>query len=189
MSPTRTMARDRMRRLVIGSALVSLSLSLSVALTGCVSSSSGSRAALYESLDDLARDSTAIVVGTVTGERQDDDAIIATVQIAHTPTNPQLGAEVDADGPPFVVGDVVDVRQMGDSESSSGGAPLLQAGQEYLLFLTPTMLAGDAADQYYVTGAEAGLYVRENDVFRRVVLDTGDTLPATIATTGEEELP
>jgi len=64
------------------------------------------------------------------------------------------------------------VRQMTD--------PRLVRGGQYALFLTPTMLSGEAASQYYVTGAEAGIYVRDGDVFRRVATDSGDTLPDTL---------
>lgn len=48
--------------------------------------------------------------------------------------------------------------------------------------VSPRMLAGDAATQFCVTGATAGLYARDGDEFRRVKTDTGDTLPETITT-------
>ncbi|MFE1664943.1 hypothetical protein [Microbacterium sp. P02] len=143
---------------------------------------------MYESIDDLARDSTAIVVGTVTTQRQSDDAMVSTFQVSNAPTNPQLGGDLDSADVPPVAGDIVEVRQM-DSAGSSLAAPLLEPTREYLLFLTPSMLGGDAATQYYVTGGEAGLYIREGDEFRRMVTDSGDTLPETITMTGDEGGP
>lgn len=92
--------------------------------------------------------------------------------VESSPTNPQLGANVDGGANPIEPGDVVEVRQMTD--------PRLVRGGQYALFLTPSMLSGDAASQYFVTGAEAGIYVRDGDVFRRVAADSGDTLPDTM---------
>jgi len=163
-----------------------ITAALICALTGCSASSSGSRANLYESIDDLARDSTAIVVGTVTGQREDDDVIISMFEVSNAPSNPQLGANVESADSPVVAGDTVEVRQMDSGAASSPAAPLLTSDKEYLLFLTPSMLAGDPATQFYVTGAEAGLYARDGDEFRRVMTDTGDTLPETITTSGDE---
>lgn len=174
------------RRVSFAVAAILTTVTFILALTGCTSSSSGSRATLYESIDDLARDSTAIVVGTVTSQRQDDEAMISTFEVSNAPTNPQLGANVESADSPLVEGDIIEVRQMDSGAESSMAAPLLASDQEYLLFLTPSMLAGDAATQFYVTGAQAGLYVRDGDEFRRVVMDTGDTLPETITTTGDE---
>ena len=150
------------------------------ALTGCASaSSSGSRAVLYDSIDALAADSSAIVVGTVSEQQTDGDTTISSIEVENAPTNPQLGANVEDETETVVaVGDVVVVRQ--DS------APMLTPGDQYMLFLTPSMLEGDAASQYFITGAEAGLYVRDGEEFRRVVGDSGDELPETISVTGDE---
>lgn len=166
--------------------LALITAALICALTGCGSSSSASRATLYESIDDLAGDSTAIVIGTVTGQRENDDAIISAFEVSNTPTNAQLGANVEGADSTLVAGDTVEIRQMNSRSASSAAAALLESDQEYLLFLTPSMLAGDAATQFSVTGAEAGLYIRDGDQFRRVMTDTGDTLPQTITTTGNE---
>jgi len=150
-----------------------LALLVAASLAGCTTSSSGSRAKLYDSTDALVLDSTDIVVGTVQGSGVDGDATVATVEVENTPTNPSLGSNVDADAGTIDVGDVIEVRQQTD--------PKLSTGAQYLLYLTPTMLSGVDAAQYYITGAEAGMYVRDGDVFRRVALDSGDTLPETIS--------
>lgn len=156
-------------------AVTLLALLVAASLAGCAttSSSSGSRHALYDSNDAMVLDSTDIVVGTVQGESVDGDATVATVVVENTPGNPSLGSNVDADAGTIQVGDEIEVRQQIDEK--------LRTGTQYLLYLTPTMLPGDAADQYYITGAEAGMYVRDGDVFRRVITDTGDTLSETIS--------
>ncbi|KAF2415463.1 hypothetical protein B2K11_19945 [Microbacterium sp. B35-30] len=115
-------------------------------------------------------------MGTVSAQSTEGDETISSVKVTNAPTNPQLGANL-ADRPePAAVGDTVEVRQ----ELS----PTLELGEEYFLFLTPTMLPGEAATQYFVTGAVAGLYLRHDDEFRRVVPGSGDTLPDTISATG-----
>ncbi|MFE5409601.1 hypothetical protein [Microbacterium sp. NPDC056569] len=155
------------------------------ALTACTTSSSGSRATLYESLDALAADSSVIVVGTVTEQRGDPateqhggpETTVSSVDVTNVPANPQLAANLDATHATVAVGDVVEVRQ--------DTGPVLTLGEEYMLFLTPSMLSGDAASDYFITGAVAGLYERDGDEFRRVALDSGDTLPETIAIAGD----
>ncbi len=155
-----------------GGAVVAMMLATALAACAGFSGSSGSRHTLYESIDALAADSSVIVVGTVAEQRGDDTTTISTTEVGNAPANPQLGANLDGDHAPVVVGDVVGVRQ--------DIAPFLAPGSEYLLFLTLTMLPGAAASQYYITGAVAGLYQREGDEFRRIVADSGDALPDTI---------
>ncbi len=79
-------------------------------------------------------------------------------------------------------GDVVTIRQFGTSgASTSTGAPLLTEGAQYLLFLNPTMLAGEAADEFFIVGSEAGLYAAsaETGVYTRLS-DDGDLIPETL---------
>lgn len=156
-----------------GMALAGLALLVASSLAGCATSSSGSRHTLYDSNDALVADSSDVVVGTVQSTGTDGDATVATLEVENTPDNPSLGSNIDADVRTVEVGDVIGVRQQTDEK--------LSAGAQYLLYLTPTMLSGDAADQYYITGAVAGMYVRDGDVFRRVVPDSGDTLSETIS--------
>lgn len=74
----------------------------------------------------------------------------------------------------------------------------MKTGSNYLLFLVHSGLSGDLASQYYVTGADAGIYLAaatakakvqtgtatEQDIsggtFNRVNNDSGDNLPATL---------
>ena len=164
-----TQARTRMTTacsFAVGIAAISI-------LAGCSQSSSGSRHTLYDSVESLAADSSSIVVGTVSAQSTEADVTISSVEVTNAPTNPQLGANLADRVAPVAVGETIEVRQM--------NAPVLKLSEEYLLFLTPTMLPGEPATQYFVTGAVAGLYVREGDEFRRVVPDSGDDLPDTIA--------
>ncbi|WP_345800856.1 hypothetical protein AAIB33_15495 [Microbacterium sp. AZCO] len=171
--------RSKTAVLGVKTAAVGLVAVLLVALAGCTQSSSGSRATLYDGIDALAADSSAIVIGTVTAQHTEDDATVSTVEVDNAPSNPQLAAHLDDPGTPVAVGDAIDVREIGD--------PLLTVGEEYLLFVTPTMLTGPAASDYYVTGAHAGVYIRDGEVMRRVVTDTGDDLPETISIAGGTE--
>lgn len=147
-------------------------------LTGCVQSSSVSRHALYDGIDGLAADSSSIVVGTVSEQHEQDGATISSLNVSNAPANPQLGNNLTERVDPAAVGDIVEVRQ--------DTTPHLEVGTEYLLFLTPSMLPGAAGTQLSITGAVAGLYVRSGDDYKRVVNDSGDTLPDTITTIGNE---
>lgn len=162
--------------------LVAILVSLALLTSGCVSGSStddasGSRAVLYDSIEGLASDSTAIVVGTVTEQRTDGDATVSTVDVISAPASPGLGSTAP-EAEPVVVGDLVEVRQDPSSR------PLLEVGAEYALWLTPTMLPDAAASQFFITGSNAGLYIVDGDVARRAATDTGDDLPDTISIEG-----
>lgn len=153
---------------------------LALALAGCAGvGSAGSRAKLYDSIDALARDSNAVIVGTVVERETGADATVWRVEVENAPLAPGLGADLDAPAVPVAVGDVVEVRDTGAADSSAPPYPL-EVGRQYAMYLTATGLTGAAADQYFLTGAGAGLFVREGDQFRRVLADSGDDLPDTI---------
>lgn len=167
---------------VHGGAFVAIAASLLLLQAGCATNSadgggSGSRAVLYDSIEALASDSTAIVVGAVVDQRADGDATISTLDVLSAPSSPQLGANAP-EAEPVSVGDTVDVRQDPSSR------PLLKTGKEYMLWVTPTMLPGDAASQFFITGSNAGLYLVDGDIARRAVTDSGDDLPDTITIAG-----
>ena len=174
-----------MRRLLRRPAFAALLVALvSVGTVGCAQSS-GSRHTLNHDVDSLARDSSTVIVGSVTDQRQETSAgfttTISTVEVTNSPANPSLGENLDAEPVPVAAGDVIQVRQ--DGEPS-----VLHPGQEYLLFLTPTMLPGDGAAHFFITGAVAGAYQRDGDQYIRVVTDSGDDLPDTIQIAGPDGL-
>ena len=176
-----------MRRLGTRRAMAAVFVAVvSVVAAGCVQSGeSWSRHALYDSLDSLAGDSSVIVVGSITRQREEISAEappasrISTVEVTNTPANPSLGEDLDTGSGTVTVGDVIQVRE-------DAGSSLLQPGREYLLFLTPSMLPGDKAAQFFITGAVAGAYEKEGDQFTRVVTGSGDDLPDTIDIAGAQ---
>ena len=148
-----------------------------------------SRAKLYQSAEQMADDSDLIVVGSVGDTRTvqdlDDttDFTLADVKVLTT-------IKGDAGG------DTVVVRQTGSPEQS-GSDLLMSSGDTVMLFLVHSGLDGELADQYYITGATAGLYsidavdsmsslARGDDSpaddahFQRVDMQSGDSLPQTL---------
>ncbi|MDY0828310.1 hypothetical protein SK224_04130 [Microbacterium sp. BG28] len=157
-----------MRRLFAAVAL----LAAAIALAGCTSvacgESAGSRATLYDSIEALAADSSlvAVAVVTITERSAADCDTTVTARIDRRFEPAALG------GTPTAERNDVVVRHTGPSDT-------LVEGRSYLLFLTPTMLQGSAADDYFVTGVTAGIYRVEGDHFVHVPSE-GDDLPATL---------
>ena len=129
---------------------------IAVSLFGCssptVTHSDGSRVKLYSSLAELAKDSSAVVAVTVASqiERPGSDSqppmTTSTVSIDMVRAPATLGAALTKLVPPQLTsGGNIRVLQIG-TKDSPGPAPLVAVGGNYLLYLTPTMLAGAAAD-------------------------------------------
>lgn len=156
-----------------------------------------SRAKLYQSAEQMADDSDLIVVGSVGDTRTvqdlDDttDFTLADVKVLTT-------IKGDAGG------DTVVVRQTGSPEQGDSDL-LMSPGDTVMLFLARSELDGELADQYYITGATAGLYAmdavdvaadttQEGDPpadgarFRRVDMQSGDSLPQTLTTEDVEAM-
>ncbi len=94
------------------------------------SGSHGSRVEFYDSVEALAADSSTIVVGTVVDQRSATDIdpetpfTISTIEVVSS----EKGDEATSP---------LEVRQLGSNEEF-GPAPLLESGETYLLFLTPS---------------------------------------------------
>ena len=164
---------------------------IALLLVGCTTQSvDGSRHTLYESVNDLAAASTAIIVGTVSDQMTLDADVpttVSTFNVQKTFSMSTLGKAVDGEISTVDVGAEIAVRQPGTAGMSSTPAPLLEKGTSYLLFITPTMLNdSSASSQFYVTGGDAGLYMTEGSEFVRVVNDSGDSLPAKLTVTDFE---
>ena len=149
-----------------------------------------SRAKMYDSVKAITDDSDLVVVGTVADQKvvqdidDETDFTLSTVKVITT----KKGDAGD---------ETVVVRQTGSTKNQTAGA-MMKTGSTYLLFLVHSGLAGDLASQYYVTGADAGIYLAsatakaktqtgtatEQDIseetFNRVNSDSGDNLPATL---------
>ncbi|ROR97115.1 hypothetical protein EDD28_1708 [Salana multivorans] len=74
-------------------------------------------------------------------------------------------------------GELIQVVQMGWIEMAEAPAPLLASGETYLVFLSAP---SDRHGAWWVTGANAGIFRPDGDVFVQVAEDTGDSFRATI---------
>ena len=162
-------------------------------LAGCgATSSSGesdiSRVRLYPSAKALAADSSLVIVGFVSAQRVADDI---TPDFDFTISTIDVREVVKKKGKTKVqAGSTVEVRQDGSGDQPPS-AILLKPGTPYLLFLTDSGLDGELATQFYVTGANAGLYSAESsnarvknwdDVdFKQVDKESKEELPAVIS--------
>lgn len=160
---------------------------LVTALTGCGSLNSSndgdahaSRVKLYDSVASMAQDSSAVLIGTVSSQEVAADIdpathfTLSTVTVTNTPKSDGSIAE----------GSTVTVRQIGSAEQPAS-TTLMEVGNTYLLYLTPSGLSGELASQFYITGANAGLYQATGDVatqstqqiFTQVEKQEGENLP------------
>lgn len=137
-----------------------------------------SRAQMFSSLEDLSSASDAIIVGNVMSQScvydidQYTPFTLAEVEVASV----EKGS--------IKRGETIIVRQTALLENS-----LVVDGDSYLFYLMNSGLDGDLGNQYYITGATAGLYrsasaaVRSIDsTFERVDLESGDSLPESVST-------
>lgn len=165
-------------------------LALAPALSACVTPASSqddasmSRVQLYASLEELSDASTVVVVGSVVNQAlaRDIDELteftISTIQIEEV---------IKSDGK-RESGGTLQVRQLGGGEQAAP-TPVLSAESKYLLYLTPSGLAAPLESQFYVTGANAGIYAsaavnaRGTDApseFVQVDAEPGEQLPPTV---------
>lgn len=116
--------------------------------------SHASRARSYDSLKAIAKDSAVVVVGTAGAQTVADDIIAGK---DYTRTTVAVTSVLKHKGKPPTSGSVI-VRQDGSADQPPS-SKLLEPGKTYMLFLTESELPGELASHYYVTGANAGLYV------------------------------
>lgn len=144
-----------------------------------------SRVRLYANVAEMAADSKLVVVGTATRQSvaadidPNTDFTLSDVRIVKV----LRGADV-------TTGTSVIVRQSG-SDKQTPPVPLLQPGRTYLLYLTASGLDGPLSSQYYITGANAGIYALPANSraatdptpatpFAQVQRQNGENLPATL---------
>ncbi|WP_426320420.1 hypothetical protein [Microbacterium sp. E-13] len=156
----------------------------------------GSRSELYDSVQGIAADSSLVAVVEVKSQEvlkpasdKDTAYTLSTVSVISTFSPTGLAREIPNGVNPsgMTAGSQIIVRQMGTSEMDTP-ARILNAGEKYLLFLTPSMLEGKAGSQFYVTGGSAGVYAAPSDVTSRAddaafthgPFEEGDTLPDTL---------
>jgi len=113
----------------------------------------------YDSLSDVAEEASDVVIAEATGESRveyigggsDDpwvDPVPFTVSTVRV-TAVESGA--------YDAGDLIEVRQYGDlTEYAVNGAPILAAGEEYLLYLKPwETLTDSSTGQHIIVGDQA----------------------------------
>ncbi|MFJ2370624.1 hypothetical protein [Microbacterium sp. NPDC087665] len=172
-----------------------LLFSASLVVSGCATSTTGiegSRHTLYPDVTSLAADSSAVVDVVVESQEVVQAEIpytLSTVTVVEPFQPKALAANLDA-AAPVAAAETLVIRQLGSTEEVTVPAPLLKVGERYLLFVTATMMEGEASSQFYVTGVSAGIYeseivgeARAGEVgtYTRVDPESGDTLPATLS--------
>lgn len=167
-----------------------LAVTMVAALAGCATASGEtsqhsdySRVRYYQSLGDLAEDSSAVVYGVVV-----DQEVVADIDPITNFTLSTLRVDRVIKGDSVEKDDRVVIRQFG-KEGDRGPSPLMTVGSSYLLYLTLSGLPGPQSTQYYVTGGNAGLFgqadaksrTEEFDAsFRQLAPDEGDALPRAV---------
>jgi hypothetical protein len=145
----------------------------------------GGRTTLYNGIGQLIADSRLVVVGNVDSQSVVDangnepPYTLSTVSVSRSVAPQGLAARSGGGVVGMGEGGTVVVRQMGVS-GMEVPAPLLEVGQQYLLFLTPTGASGDTAGQYWTVGGPAGSFRLDGSGFARMSED-GDRLPAAIS--------
>lgn len=159
-----------------------------VALTGCTSSGiEASRHTLYDTLEGIAGDSSAVLVVEIISQEVvegEPDSTVSTARIVDAFSPAGLASSLTEEAIARA-GDVtslseVTVRQLGTSSMTTTPAPILAVGKQYLLFLTPTMLEGDGPADFYVTGGDAGIYDVAGGEFSHPNFSQGDKLPTVL---------
>lgn len=188
--------KKRNSALVTALFLVPLAASIAGCSTPETSGMHGSRTELYKSVEGIAADSSIAAVVEVRSQEvlkpaseRDFAFTLSSVTVVSTLTPKglanELASTVQTD--PLSDGSEIVVRQMGTADIETP-APILKTGEQYLLFLVPSMLEGEAASQFWVTGGSAGVYevagddfARGSDVsFTHGPFEEGDTLPPTL---------
>lgn len=168
------------RKLILFACVVTSVLTSSV-LAGCVASNeevSMTRVRSYSSAEEMGKDSNLVAVVEIKGARVERDVDEVTdftlleAQVVKIKGNSSGGTVI--------------IRQLG-SDRQTPPVPLMKRGEKYLVFLTLSGLPGELGKQYYITGANAGLYRQESaqvskdaSKFERVVTATADRLPSSV---------
>lgn len=167
--------KKALQTMVVASALLLLSACASAPPNDSeVTGMHGSRTVLYQDVEHLLGDSTIVVRGVVVEQTTAEDQGITQTLSTLEVTESFAVAESDEGAP---LASVV-VRQYRDGDYSELPAPLLEQGQEYLLFLASAQIRGHD-NHFWITGGQAGLYQADagGEIYRRIAIDEGDALP------------
>jgi len=176
-----------MKRIIRGSALI-FALAATVLTSACSSATSdeggrsfidGTRAVIYQSLDELVADTEIVVTATVTDAIETTSGGLPATKFSLTVLD--MVETADLSNPTGIAPDVdhqISVVQYGNDEVT-GLSESLKTGETYLLFLVATQLAAPDDFEYFVTGISAGIYVETGDGFASLAED-GDRIPKTL---------
>jgi hypothetical protein len=167
----------RVRTTVLGVFVVAVTTACGVAQghsamdsTGQHSQVDGDRHKSYTSIQELARDSTAVVVARADAQKSE-----SLHNVPFTVTSMTVISSIRGNVPPGFR-----LRQLGSPGSSS--APVVSAGSTYLLFLQPFQLQPGvpvSSDLFVTVGASSGMFLKDGDVFRKTDPDAA-SLPPTV---------
>lgn len=150
------------------SAVAIAAIAMACSLAGCApvtapGDASVSRVQLYSSLQELTEDSDIVVVGSVTSQEVVQDIDAGTDFTISTVLVTDVVHSVDS----LASGSTAEVRQIG-SGSQPAPTPLLSTDGTYLLYLTASGLDAPLDAQFYITGANAGVYRSSTDSARAI---------------------
>lgn len=142
----------------------------------------------YNSLRELVADSTLVAVVQIS---EDEAAVLVDKDGKSGPSTTTVSAELVeivatpgaipfAEGYEPEVGDEISVSQFGVPGALTGVE--LEAGQTYMLFLTPSLISGAPVSNYLPVGVWSGVYLLADDAKFHQVKSEGDLLPATVTT-------
>lgn len=143
---------------------------------------------IYTSLTDLAADSSLVAQIAITD--QDEHAAtesssaytssVATVEVTFRPTGLPASSSLDNT---YAPGSEIVVRQLAlNGTVTEDGGPALVNGKKYLVFLVPSGLPSAGKNEFYITGATAGLFAVKDEGRTFAWLGSeGDRLPAELA--------
>ena len=148
-----------------------------------VTFSSGSRVKLYNSIKELAADSTLVASIDVTSQKEYPETDSAS---AYTASTAEITAIFQTAGLPgdarldqkFSAGEEIVIRQLatGNSVSEDGSKIVIDASGSYLVFLVESGVPGASGNEFYITGGTAGLFGADGDKYQWLG-NEGDKLP------------
>lgn len=146
----------------------------------------GTRSKEYAGMKDLASDSTAVVIGKVVRQEtlvEDMPHTLSILEIQEPLQPGVLAAALKRPKLDTTALTTVAVRQLGTPDMSETPAPILkQDGTVYMIFIRPSELPGKAAEHFYVTGGDAGIFTTEPDGnFAHKKGEVNDKIPAEIS--------
>jgi hypothetical protein len=149
--------------------------------------SSGSRVELYNSIEELAADSTLVADIVVTSHKEYPETDSASPYTASTAEIKAVfrPAGLPEDATPtekFGPGETIVIRQLatGNSVSEDGKKIIIGTSGSYLVFLVGSGVPGASGNEFYITGGTAGLFGASGEEYQWLG-NEGDKLPSSLS--------